>query len=247
MQVKSFGNMIILGVSVIICVLILALSFVIIKTRQTGHIAVTGSATTSFTSDLIVWRGSFSGKAMTLKDAYAKLKTDADTVRNYLLQKGVREEEIIFSSIGMREDYKDEYTADRNFVKKVFDGYTLRQEVTIQSGEVDKVEMVSRDITKLIDAGVVFFSRNPEYYYTKLDEMKIGLISKATENARLRAEKIIEQSGGEISRLRSASLGVFQITAENSSAEDYSYGGAFDVSSKNKTAFITARLEYSVK
>jgi hypothetical protein len=239
--------MIILGVSVIICVLILSLSFVIIKTHQTGHIAVTGSATTSFTSDLIVWRGSFSGKAMTLKEAYAKLKTNADTVRNYLLQKGVREEEIIFSSIGMREDYKEEYTADRNFVKRTFDGYTLRQEITIQSSEVDKIEMISRDITELIDAGVAFFSNDPEYYYTKLDEMKLGLISKATENARIRVEKILEQSGGQINQLRAASLGVFQITAENSSAEDYSYGGAFDVSSKNKTAFITARLEYSVQ
>ncbi|MDR1030481.1 MAG: hypothetical protein LBL76_06365 [Treponema sp.] len=42
----------------------------------------------------------------------------------------------------------------------------------------------------------------PEYYYTHLDEMKIDLIAKAAENARIRAEKIIEQSGGAISTLR---------------------------------------------
>lgn len=244
---KNSINMLILGISVIICVSILSITLVIIKTKEAGYITVTGSATMSFTSDLIVWRGSFSKKAMTSKDAYEKLKTDIAMVRNYLLDRGVQEDEIVFSSISMDENYEQAYTQDRSFITRTFTGYTLTQHITIQSPEVDKIEMISRDITELLDMGVELFSRAPEYYYTKLDEIKIDLISKAAENARIRAEKIIEQSGGAISTLRTASLGVFQITAENSSAEDYSYSGAFDVSSKNKTAFITTRLEYTVK
>jgi hypothetical protein len=184
---------------------------------------------------------------MTSKEAYEKLKTDIDRVRNYLLQRGVKEDEIVFSSISMDENYEQAYTQDRSFIRRTFTGYTLTQNIMIQSPEVDKIEMISRDITELIDLGVELFSMAPEYYYTKLDEIKIDLIAKAAENARIRAEKIIEQSGGEISTLRTASLGVFQITPENSSAENYSYSGAFDVASKNKTAFITTRLEYKVK
>jgi hypothetical protein len=87
----------------------------------------------------------------------------------------------------------------------------------------------------------------PEYYYTKLDELKLDLIAKSAENTRIRAETIAKESGGEISKLRSANLGVFQISAENSSSDVYSYGGTFDVSSKRKTAFITTRLEYLLK
>ena len=72
------------------------------------------------------------------------------------------------------------------------------------------------------------------------------MISKATEDARLRAEKIAEFSGGKLGELQSARMGIFQITAQNS-AEDYSWGGTFNTTSKNKTASITMKLEYSVK
>jgi hypothetical protein len=244
---KNYLNVVILGISAIICITILSVTFAIIKMSESGSIAVTGSATSSFTSDLIVWRGSFSKKALTSKEAYEKLKADTDAVKSYLLAKGVKESELVFSSIDMTENYDNQYNKDTGFTRRVFTGYTLTQGVRIESGEIDRVEQISRDITELIDKGIEFFSMSPQYYYTKLDEMKIGLISKATENARIRAEKIIEQSGGAIRKLLNASLGVFQITAENSSAEDYSYGGAFDVTSKNKTAFITIRLVYSVQ
>ncbi|MDR3335195.1 MAG: SIMPL domain-containing protein [Treponema sp.] len=243
---KNYLNTIILSIAVIICVSILAMSLVRIRTNQ-GAIAVTGSATTSFTADLIVWRGAFSKKAVTSKEAYEKLKNDTAAVKTYLTGKRVKENEIVFSSIEMEENQKSVYTSDGKFIGNTADGYTLTQRVTIESNDVDTIEIVSRDITELIDRGVEFFSMPPEYYYTKLDELKIGLISKSTENARIRAEKIAEQSGGKMVKLHSASLGVFQITAENSSTESYSYSGAFDVSSKKKTAFITTRLEYLVK
>jgi len=41
-------------------------------------------------------------------------------------------------------------------------------------------------------------------------------------------------------------MGVFQITGQNSN-ENYSYGGTFNTTSKNKTASITLRTEYAVK
>ena len=71
------------------------------------------------------------------------------------------------------------------------------------------------------------------------------MISKATEDARLRAEKIAEFSGGKLGELESAKMGVFQITGQNSN-ENYSWGGTFNTSSKEKTASITMKLVYAV-
>ena len=71
------------------------------------------------------------------------------------------------------------------------------------------------------------------------------MISKATEDARLRAEKIAEFSGGELSDLESAKMGIFQITGQNS-GEDYSWGGILNTSSREKTASITMKLVYKV-
>jgi hypothetical protein len=72
------------------------------------------------------------------------------------------------------------------------------------------------------------------------------MISKATEDARIRAEKISEFSGGKLGKLESAKMGVFQITGQNSK-EDYSWGGTFNTSSREKTASITMKLVYKVK
>ncbi|MDR0637635.1 MAG: SIMPL domain-containing protein [Spirochaetaceae bacterium] len=244
---KNHLNTIIVCLSVIICVGILSGSILASKTIQNNYIIVTGSATKSFVSDLIVWRGSFSKKAATSKDAFAKLKDDTAAVKDYLVKNGVNEQDIIFSSIGLNENYEREYNQDGRITKTIFTGYTLTQKVTIESAEVDKIEKISRDVTELLDLGVEFFSMPPEYYYTKLDELKLDLIAKSAENTRMRAETIVKESGAKISKLRSANLGVFQITPENSSTDSYSYEGSYDVSSKNKTAFITTRLEYLIK
>ena len=67
---------------------------------------------------------------------------------------------------------------------------------------MDKIEKVSREITELLNQGVQFYSESPRYYYTKLADLKIQMISKATQDARLRAEKIAEFSGGHARKIR---------------------------------------------
>ncbi|WP_342774044.1 SIMPL domain-containing protein [Muriicola soli] len=76
-------------------------------------------------------------------------------------------------------------------------------------------------------------------------DLKIEMIAQATEDARLRAEKIAQNAGGELGDLLSAKMGVFQITGQNSD-EEYSWGGVYNTSEKKKTASITMRLDYEV-
>jgi hypothetical protein len=244
---KNYVNTVIVCLSVILCVVILSVSIIALKTVQNNYIVVTGSATKSFVSDLIVWSGSFSKKAGTSKEAFEKLRTDTAMVKDYLVNNGVNEKDIVFSSIDIEPNYEYEYNQNGIRTKTTFTGYTLTQGVKINSSEVGKIEKISRDITELIDSGVEFFSMPPQYYYTKLDELKLDLIAKSAENTKLRAETIVKESGAKIIKLRTANLGVFQITPENSSTDGYSYEGSYDVSSKNKTAFITTRLEYLLK
>ena len=244
---KNHINTLIIALTVIICVTITSVNLIALKVAQNNYITVTGSATQSFTSDLIVWRGSFSKTARTTKEAYEKLAGDTAAVKKYLVANGIAEREIILSSINTTENYDFEYNQDGRMTRRTFTGYTLTQNVKIESSDVEKTEKISRDITELIDLGVEFFSMPPEYYYTRLDEVKLDLIQKSTENTRLRAETIAREAGGRLSKLRTAHLGVFQITPENSSTENYQSGGVYDVTSKNKTAFITTRLEYLLR
>jgi len=104
--------------------------------------------------------------------------------------------------------------------------------------------MVSRASTELINSGIQFTSNAPSYYYTKLADLKIEMLSAATRDAKLRASKIAENAGSEIGRLRSARMGVLQITAKNSA--DYTWGGALDTTSKEKTITAVVYLDFEV-
>lgn len=215
------------------------------KYSSSSGITVTGSASCDFESDLVVWRGSFSAYGLTPKDAYQSIKHDADIIRQYLLDNGISESEISFSSVSISQRYVSEYNDDGKFIGDYPDGYDLYQSLSVTSADLDKVDAISRDITKLIESNIEFVSDSPEYYYTKLDELKLDLIEQATANAKARIDIIAEGTNADTSRLLSANLGVFQITAQNSASEEYSYGGTFNTSSRFKTASITVRMNYA--
>ncbi len=215
------------------------------KFKEAQTIAVTGLAEKDFDSDLIVWKGNYSRTGTDLKSVYAELKGNESTIRQYLVKKGINDKDIIFSAIDINKDF-DTHTDENNRSYSVFSGYTLTQTVKVESNDVDKVEAVSREVTELIENDIAFTSAAPAYYYTKLAELKLDLLSKASADAKSRAESIAKNAGAGIGNLRTASMGIFQITGKNSN-EDYSYGGTFNTSSRKKTASITMRSEYLVK
>ena len=168
-------------------------------------------------------------------------------IKNYLVKNGVSEDEMVFNSVNINQHYNSRYNDEGEYVGDYAEGYDLYQEVSVTSNDVDKIEKISRDITELIESGVEFSSGSPEYYYTKLDELKLQLIEEATQNAKERVTIMAEGTGEKPGKLLNASLGVFQITARNSAEEDYSYGGTFNTSSREKTATITVKLNYTVE
>jgi uncharacterized protein len=216
------------------------------KFNKQVTISVTGLAEKSFTSDLIVWRGDYQRKSMDLKEAYGMIKNDETNVRQYLKSNNIADNEFVFSSISIEKEFDSKFNEQGKQISSVFTGYKLSQMVTVESKNISRVEVVSREVTKLIESGIEISSLEPSYFYTKLSELKIDLLAKASADAKKRAETIAENSGGALGKILKADMGVFQITAPNSN-EDFSYGGAFNTSSKNKKASITIRINYSIK
>jgi len=243
--IKKLLPTLFIGAAVIVTGYILGNSYNT-KGKPDPKISVTGLGQESFDSDLIVWRASFSRNAMDLKQAYADLNADARKVRKYLTSQGIKDAEIVFDAADISKDYDRIYDEHGNFKENVFRGYELSQTFEIQSKSVDLVEKTSREVSKLIDAGIELNSHSPQYYYTKLAALKIKMIEQATKDAKNRAQTIATNGGGALGDLTNASMGVFQITAENSS-DEYSWGGSFNTSSKRKTASITMRLNYEIE
>ena len=234
-----------IGVTLILSVFILGDAFKY-RTKSAETITVTGLSEKEFTSDLIVWGGSFNRNALVLKEAYSLLKQDELAIRSYLNSKGIHDSCIVFSSVSMIKNFDRRYDERGNEVSSVFSGYSLTGNVRVESKEIELVEKLSREITELLEKGIELNSNMPEYYYTRLNELKIDLLANAASDAKTRAETIAKNSGTSVKSLVKANMGVFQITGKNAN-ENYSYGGTFNTSSKIKVASITLKVDYRVK
>ncbi|MCF8274625.1 MAG: SIMPL domain-containing protein [Flavobacteriaceae bacterium] len=240
---KNNLSAVIFGLAIIIGAYLLGHAYMN-RNKVDGTISVTGLGNADFTSDLIVWEGSFSKENINLQQAYADLEKDKKIISEYLLSKGITKKELVFNAVNSQKNTRSKYTPDGKYVGDEFLGYILTQSLQIDSNDVKKVENISREITELLNKGIQFYSQAPRYYYTKLADLKIEMISKATADARIRAEMIAKNSGGKLGELISAKMGIFQITGQNSN-EDYSWGGTYNTESKEKTASITMKLDYN--
>lgn len=222
-------------------------SYIYNSKKPAKTVSVIGLAEKDFTSDLIVWDLSFSAQDMNQKTAYAEVKKQSKIVKEFLTSKGIDAKESLFKALNTEKEYDYYYDkeSERSFSK--FAGYKITQSVRIESNDVEKVEEAYLEISELLDKGVDVDASSPDYYYTKLSDLKIEMLAEASEDAKTRAETIVKNAGGKIKGLQSANMGVFQITAPNSSDEDYSWGGTFNTSSKAKRASINMRLTYLLK
>jgi uncharacterized protein len=228
----------------IIAAIILMANAFVNRNKENEIIDVTGLGEIDFDADLIVWSGYFTRIEKDLQKAYSLLDRDQQIIIEFMEQHGISGSEVVFDSINIVKEYEQIYDQNHNMINK-FAGFRLRQSLKIESTEIDKTEQISRQITEIINKGVEFYSYQPEYYYTKLADLKIEMIAAATEDAHLRAERIAEKTGSKLGRLKFSKMGVFQIIARNSN-EDYTWAGAYNTSSRKKTAVITMRLHYGL-
>ncbi len=245
-KILRSSQIIILGVCIAIATIassiIFSKGFLKIMQFNRQVITVTGSAQKQIRSDYIIWSGGFSRREADMATAYRKLAEDLDKVKKYLLAKGVNEKEIIISQVSTSKIYKkNEKGNDTNDIQ----WYVLSQNAEIRSNEVDKITQVSRESTELINQGIEFESGTPSYFYTKLDELKLEMLAKASENAKQRSENMVRAAGNKVGFMRSAKMGVFQITPVTST--DVSDWGENDTSSLDKKVMAVVTASFAIE
>jgi hypothetical protein len=94
----------------------------------------------------------------------------------YLVTKGISEENLVFSTVNSKENSAPLYGPNGNSIGSIFTGYTLSQSVEINNKDVEGIERVSREITELLNQGLQLYSESPRYYYTKIEDLKVEMI-----------------------------------------------------------------------
>lgn len=209
--------------------------------RGDQTITVTGSARKRITSDLVIWRSAVSYQSPVLSDAYRSLSDAVPKVKSYLISKGIAENQITVSSISSQTLHGR--NSDGVETSEIT-GYSLRQELAVRSTEVEKIAQIAREATELINQGILIESMAPQYLYTKIGDLKIEMLAEAAKDAKVRAEQIAESTGSSIGSVRTARMGVLQITAADSNeVSDY---GMNDTSSLEKDITAVVNIGFAV-
>ena len=212
------------------------------KTKRGDEaITVTGSAKRRITSDLVLWNAGVTTQAPQLAEAYKQLADSIPKIKQYLLSKGIPEDQMTVSSITTttikRKDTEGNDTSETT-------GYSLAQQIEVKSTDVQKIAQIAREATELINQGILIESTPPKYYYTKIGDLKIEMLGEAAKDAKERAERIASSTGNSIGSVKSAKMGVLQITAADST--DVSDYGVYDTTTVDKDMTAVVNVSFAV-
>jgi uncharacterized protein len=253
---QAFWSVVVIGITAVALTLI-GISGVQRLRAKTFSITVTGSAVQSIRSDLAVWtfQVSYSGYDE-YKSLYDKLRTAPRAVSDFLTKQGIpasavqvgavfitknvesKEVDCVDTERDCRTVVKDKIKLRYKTVSRV--RYTVSRSFKVESTQVDDVVKSSNAYDVLLDRDILVEESSLQLLYTKLAELRLELVKRASEDAFTRAELIAKPAARKITLIEDGRLGVFQITPKNDpSVEDL---GNFDTTSleKDVRAIVTA-------
>jgi hypothetical protein len=162
---------------------------------------------------------------------------DLSVVKSYFKTRGVDEKDVTIAPIVMEQIYDSSNEGPKR--------YTLRQNITVKSHDVQKITDLSKNLQSIIDKGVIFSSSSPAYYFSGIAPLRVELFSDAIKDAKARAAKLAESGDSSVGSLKSASSGVVQVLAPNSvDVDDY---GSYDTSTIDKEVMLTVRASFDLR
>ena len=209
--------------------------------RTNEGITVTGSARVEATADKVVWTLNAEFIAPSQSVAVARVGAAVTSLVQYLNAGGIPEDSIEFGSMSA---YPPEEYVNGSSTGRIL-SYRATRAVTVRSEDVEAVKKLSTNLGSLLESGVNISNYGPQYYVSKLSELRPQLLEQAVKDAQVRAEAIVSATGGKVGNIMSVRSGPFQVTSPDS--VDTSAGGYYDTSTIDKTITSTVTVVFKVK
>jgi hypothetical protein len=175
-------------------------------------VTVKGLSEREYEADIVIWPLQFTAASNDLGEMYRSIDDSTHKIRAFLEEAGIAADEITVSSPAITDKSAQQYG---NQGRAEF-RYTATQAVTVYSQNIGLVRQVMQRVSDLGKQGIVFTGGNyqaqTEYLFTRLNEIKPGMIEEATRKAREVAEKFAADSKSTLGKIKVASQGQFSIS-----------------------------------
>jgi hypothetical protein len=198
---------------------------------QDRYVTVKGSAERTVDADLLVWPLPHSVGGNDLGEVRRHLDANTAAIRDFFLQAGFGAGDIVVSPPRLEDRWAYAYGDNRPPER-----YRYGNTVSLRTNDVAKALAALRRSGELVGRGVMIGEGSqPEFDYTKLNDIKPALIAEATANARESAAQFAKDSGAHLGGIRSANQGVVTISDRDQSSPQV------------KTVRVVTTVEYFLK
>ena len=171
-------------------------------------VSVRGLSEREVRADLAAWPFILSSTANELTAAQATLDVQEKDLRDFLQTQDLPLGDLTL----LRYDVQD-LLAQQYRPEGVERGrYVLTKILLLRTDAVDKVEQAAQSIDILVKKGVTLGTGSqPNFLFTKLNDIKPDMIRQANENAYAAADQFARDSGARVGKIATATQGVFSI------------------------------------
>ena len=208
--------------------------------RSSEGISVTGSARINVSADKAVWTLNAEQIAPTISESVKKVESATKAVTQYLIDGGIPSDLIELGSISA---YGQEEYVNGNSTGRILN-YRGSRSITVRSDDVQLIKKLSNGVGALLQSGVSVTNYGPQFYVSKLNELRPELLKQAMDDAQVRAKAIVEATGGKVGNVMSVRSGPFQVTSPDS--VEISAGGYYDTTTIEKTITSTVAVAFKV-
>ena len=231
----NFQLGILLAMGIIISTIIISIVAYSIKNSD-NYIYTTGSAKINVVSDTgkISYQISRIISQSEISNGYILLAKDKQIVQQFLKDNNIKDNNINISAVNIYEIFNQNQEIEKK--------YTISQNIIVNLDDVNKIKDLGDKVSLIANKGVFISVNSLEYYYSKLKDVRVSLLSDAILDAKNRAEEIVKISGNRIGKLKSATNGVVQVLAKDSNeVSDY---GSYDTSTIEKTIQVSVKANF---
>lgn len=228
----------VIGVAGITTALIAAYTARDIKLQQ-DVVQVTGSAKISIVADTARWIIKLETTTGTnnQQSGFDRLETASVKITDYLKGQGLTEIETPAVTSFQNYFYPQNSAP-------VFSGYTVSRQIIVRSQDIEKISNLANNVEPFSGNGYNVTTNSLELTYSKLDEVRVSLLTEAIKDATNRAKAIAKESGRSVGMLKNASSGVVQVLPKDGvEISDY---GSYDTTSLNKDIMVTVRATFEL-
>ena len=190
--------------------------------KSANTVTVKGLVEKSVKSDRAEWVLGIRVAGNDAEQMLNKAETDIKTSKSFLLEAGVKQEEITEMPLDFTDRQAQEYIN-----KDAKNRYYIVAGLKVSSANVDLVAKLPKQTIALAKQGVALDRiSKPRFMLEKFNEMRPGLVSEATTNARNMAAQFARDSGVKVGAIASANQGVIRILPTGSVPEQ-EWDGAY--------------------